>query len=139
MTWSFRVIERIPPQQNEARWAAPVLLWLAVPAIAQILLISWLDDAIPWPVTFDRMEPWRVAALNVVPVVLLTLLLVALTRRVLLASWLTTLALAMLYVINSHKLEQLGTPLLPDDIHFIREIGVSFSFFGHYQIGRAHV
>jgi len=52
---------------------------------------------------------------NSIPVALLALVLLALTRRPALSLWLTVLALFALQAVNALKLEQLETPLLPID------------------------
>lgn len=103
-------------------------------SLAYMLFISWQDPALPWPATFDSVGPWLTAALNVIPVLLLNFLLIILTRRVVVSAWLTLLVLALLYVVNRLKLQALATPLLPDDFHFLRTLGVSYSFFSNYML-----
>ncbi|HEY6640853.1 LTA synthase family protein [Povalibacter sp.] len=103
--------------------------------VAYVLLISWLDPALPWPATFNSVQPWWLALLNVIPVLMLTAILVVITRRLVLSTWLTLVALAVLYAINHLKVRELATPLLPDDFHFLRALGVNYSFFSHYLTG----
>ncbi len=100
--------------------------------VAYILLISWLDPALPWPATFNSAQPWWLALLNAIPVLMLTAILVVITRRLVLSTWLTLVALAALYTINHLKVRELATPVLPDDFHFLRALGVNYSFFSHY-------
>src|SRR5690606_7935121 len=59
-------------------------------------------------------------------------ILSALTRRVVLSSWLGMLLLAGSYAANAAKLEQLQMPLLPGDFHFLQQLGPALSLFGHY-------
>ncbi|HMN44119.1 MAG TPA: LTA synthase family protein [Povalibacter sp.] len=128
----------IPYEDCPANTAAsPMRLGMIVlvVGVAYTLLISWLDPALPWPATFDSAEPWRLALLNVIPVLMLTAILVVITRRVVLSTWLTLLGLALLYTVNHLKVRELATPLLPDDFHFLRALGVSYSFFANYLAG----
>lgn len=69
--------------------------------------------------------------LDLVPVLILHVALLIVTRRLLLSCWLTVLALGALYFINYVKLKELATPLLPDDFHFLKAIGVNYTFFAH--------
>lgn len=96
------------------------------------LLVSWLDPALPWPLSFTSLEPWSMLALNLLPVVLLHALLYIVTRRLVLAGWLSVLLLAALYAINAVKVRELATPLLPDDFLFLKAIKVNYSFFSNY-------
>jgi phosphoglycerol transferase MdoB-like AlkP superfamily enzyme len=117
-------------RRDRLRIGASLLLF----ALAYILFITWQDPAIPWPVTFNSAAPWATALLNAIPVLLVHSLLIALTRRVVVSAWITFLALALLYLVNSLKLQSLATPLLPDDFHFLRTLGVSYSFFSTYLL-----
>jgi hypothetical protein len=105
---------------------------LACLAVAYVLLVSWLDPAFSWPMNFSSLEPWWLALLNVVPILILNALLLVVTRRVAMACWLTLIVIAALYFVNYMKLQELATPLLPDDFHFLRAIGVNYAFFSHY-------
>lgn len=104
----------------------------ALVAIGYALLVSYLDPALPWPVTFSRSEPWTLLFLNLVPVLILHVALLIVTRRLVLSCWLTVLALSALYFINYVKLKELATPLLPDDFQFLKAIGVNYAFFAQY-------
>jgi len=103
--------------------------------VAYTLFISWLDPALPSPATFRSVQHWWLALLNVIPVLMLTAILVVITRRLVLSTWLTLLVLAILYTVNRLKMQELATPLLPDDFHFLRALGVSYSFFANYLTG----
>lgn len=105
---------------------------LLLAPVAYVLFLSWLDPALPWPVTLSRLEPWALALLNVVPVLILNAAFLAITRRIVLSHWLTLLVLGALYFINNLKMQELATPLLPDDFHFLKTLGVSYSFFAQY-------
>ena len=130
--WRLLREESLSARRSAAGHATLALFAMAA---AYLLFISWLDPALPWPVSFASKEPWLLALLNIVPVVLLNLLLLIITRRVALASWLTMLVIATLYAINKLKLQELATPLLPDDFHFLKALGVNYSFFSHYLAG----
>lgn len=112
--------------------AKGVSAWLALVSLGYALLVSWLDPALPWPITFASREPWTLVFLNLVPVLILHAALLAWTRRLLMSCWITVLALGALYFINQLKLQELATPLLPDDFHFLKTIGVSYAFFSQY-------
>lgn len=110
-----------------------LLKWaLLLAPVAYVLFLSWLDPALTWPVTLTRLEPWALALLNVVPVLILNAAFLVITRRVVLSHWLTVLVLGGLYFINHLKMQELATPLLPDDFHFLKTLGVSYSFFAQY-------
>ena len=109
-----------------------VKTWCAFVLPGYALFVSWLDPALPWPVTFSQKEPWELVLLNLIPVLILHAGLLVITRRLLLSSWLTVLALGVLYFVNYLKLRELATPLLPDDFQFLKTIGVNYTFFGQY-------
>jgi phosphoglycerol transferase MdoB-like AlkP superfamily enzyme len=116
----------------EASSSKVIAGWAALVAVGYALLVSYLDPALPWPITFSRAEPWTLVFLNLVPVLILHVALLIVTRRLLLSCWLTVLALGALYFINYMKLKELATPLLPDDFHFLKAIGVNYAFFAQY-------
>ncbi|MBL8269009.1 hypothetical protein, partial [Steroidobacter sp.] len=121
--------------QSRAADTSPLKLgaaWFALVAVGYALLVSYLDPALPWPVTFDSREPWMMVFLNLVPVLILHAALLTVTRRLLVSCWLTVLALSALYFINYIKLKELATPLLPDDFQFLKAIGVNYAFFAQY-------
>lgn len=132
-TWSDRRLARV---SGDLLVVAKAALWMLTLGAGYALFISWLDPALPWLVKLES-EPWLLTALNVVPVLILTALFTVATRRVVLASWLTVLLLATLYAINTVKVAELATPLLPDDFHFLRELRLNYTFFSTYlAIGR---
>jgi len=97
-----------------------------------VVVASWSDKALVWP-WFDTEPPsWELAALNILPFILIVLLLCALTRRVILSSWLGLLLLVASYAANAAKLEQLEMPLLPGDFHFLSDLGSALPLFSHY-------
>lgn len=100
--------------------------------LAYVLFLSWLDPALPWPVTLSTLHPWALALLNLVPVLILNAAFLAITRRIVLSHWLTVLVLGALYFVNHLKMQELATPLLPDDFRFLKTLGVSYSFFAQY-------
>jgi phosphoglycerol transferase MdoB-like AlkP superfamily enzyme len=109
------------------------LKWVLLLApLAYLLFLSWLDPALPWPVPLFRLEPWSLALLNALPVLILNAAFLAITRRIVLSHWLTLLVLGALYFVNHLKMQELATPLLPDDFHFLKALGVSYSFFAQY-------
>jgi phosphoglycerol transferase MdoB-like AlkP superfamily enzyme len=72
------------------------------------------------------------ATLNVLPVLALGALLLALTRRVLLSSWIVLLALLALYAANTAKMRFVQTPLLPADLRFLTEPRPALELFSQY-------
>jgi phosphoglycerol transferase MdoB-like AlkP superfamily enzyme len=133
MKWGAETIGDGPPRAAVRSLAGlSALKLLSYFALTYVLLISWLDPALPWPVTFSSAEPWLLALLNVVPILILNALFLVVTRRVAMACWLTLLVIAALYFVNHLKMQELATPLLPDDFHFLRAIGVNYAFFSQY-------
>jgi hypothetical protein len=110
----------------------PVKWALLLAPVAYVLFLSWLDPALPWPVPLSTLQPWALALLNVVPVLIVNAAFLVITRRLLLSHWLTVLLLGGLYFVNHLKMQELATPLLPDDFRFLKTLGVSYSFFAHY-------
>lgn len=107
--------------------------WALLPGpLAYALLLSWLDPALPWPITLSALHPWALALLNLVPVLILNAAFLVITRRIVLSHWLTVLVLGALYFVNHLKMQELATPLLPDDFRFLTTLGVSYSFFAQY-------
>lgn len=100
-------------------------------ALLVLLLIARLDPGI------DLTGPALRASvdmllLNVLPALAAFGLLLALTRRLLLSSWLLLLTLGGLYAANSAKLDTLQTPLLPSDLLFIATPGPALRLFVQY-------
>ena len=106
--------------------------WLALATVGFAVLASWLDPGLAWPVLDATMAGAGVIALNVLPFLALVGLLIALTRRVLLSTWLATLVLVTLYATNAAKLTQLQMPLLPGDFRFLLDPTSALPLFAHY-------
>lgn len=115
-----------------ARLEGPPKWALLLAPLAYLLFLSWLDPGLAWPVPLSRLEPWALALLNALPVLILNAAFLAITRRIVLSHWLTLLVLSALYFVNHLKMQELATPLLPDDFHFLKTLGVSYSFFAQY-------
>ena len=106
--------------------------WLGLVMAGFAVLASWLDPALAWPLLDGSASDAGVIALNVLPFLALLGLLVALTRRVLLSTWLATLLLVVLYATNAAKLAQLQMPLLPGDFRFLADPSSALALFAHY-------
>ena len=108
------------------------IIWLLLVVVIFAVAASWLDPALAWPWLGAAPPSWELMALNILPFVLIVLALSALTRRVVLSSWLGLLLLLATYAANAIKLEQLEMPLLPGDFHFLEELGSAWPLFSHY-------
>lgn len=108
------------------------LAWLFLVTVIFAIVASAMDPALGWL----WAEPWpmgaQLAALNILPFVLIVILLSALTRRVVLSSWIGLLVLVGSYAANAVKVQQLEMPLLPGDFHFLQELGSALPLFAHY-------
>lgn len=110
---------------------------LALAMLASIgvlaVVLSQLDPALTLATQALRpASPFSVILLNALPVFALLLVLLALTRRLPLALWLTLLLVATLFTANAAKLAQLQTPLLPADFRLLAEPGPAIALLGHY-------
>ncbi len=114
---------------------ATALAWLVVLALGMGLIVSWLDPALAWPVIGATPLAWEVVAINTLPFLLVVVLFAALTKRVLLASWIGLLLLVATYLASAAKFEQLQMPLLPGDFRFLTDLGAVLPLFGHYLGG----
>lgn len=108
------------------------LVWLALLAVNLAVLVAWLDPALAWKAGLERQPIWELAALGMLPFLLIVLALCALTRRVLLSSWIGLLLLVGTLLANAIKVEQLDLPLLPGDFHFLDNLGAALPLFAHY-------
>ena len=99
-------------------------------ALLVALFVARFDPGID----FSRPAPGDMLRLllNALPALAGFAVLLALTRRLLLSSWLMLLALAGLYAANSAKLGTLQVPLLPADLRFLAEPGPALRLFSHY-------
>lgn len=119
-----------------ARWLGrPPLLRESVGVVACVLmlmlLVARLDPGIELSGAGLR-DGLRLLMLNMVPALALFSLLLALTRRLLLSSWLVLLSIGALYGANTAKLGMLETPLLPADLRFLAEPGPAIELFSKY-------
>lgn len=96
------------------------------------ILVAHLDPAIHFRESPQPGAALQVLVLNVLPALAVFGALLALTRRLLLSSWLVLLALGGLYGANSAKIGTLQTPLLPADLHFFAEPGPALDLFRQY-------
>ena len=113
--------------KNGSHW-----IWLALVIVIFAIVASAMDPALGWTWHGPFGASATLALLNVLPFLLIVALLTALTRRVILASWIGFLLLVASYAANSIKLQQLEMPLLPGDFHFLEELGSALPLFVHY-------
>lgn len=108
-------------------------LALLASVAALLLLIERLDPAFAWASDIVHATSlFNLLLLNALPIVALLLVLLTLTRRVALSTWLTALFGFMLFAANSAKLAELQTPLLPSDFRFLAEPGPALAMAAHY-------
>lgn len=100
-------------------------------ALAILFAVGQLDPGIDL-YSLPQHDIVQRLALNALPALTLFGLLLALTRRVLLSSWLVLLAVGALYAANSAKLGRLQAPLLPADLRFLAEPGPALKLFSQY-------
>ena len=120
------------PQASALKRSLPFAAWLLLAALIFAIAASWLDPAIGWPWTDLDASHLGLVAINILPFVLVTALLCALTRRVVLSNWIGFMLLVGSYAANAAKLQQLEMPLLPGDFHFLQELGSALPLFIHY-------
>jgi phosphoglycerol transferase MdoB-like AlkP superfamily enzyme len=108
------------------------VLFLVLLVIAVfILLTCWQDGGkgVSPEALFDgEVAPWT----NVLPGLLLLVLLLALTCRLLLSTWLALLVQALLYGVNALKLANLDNTLTPQDFRLIGQVGGGTDLFARY-------
>ncbi|MEO7432371.1 MAG: LTA synthase family protein [Dokdonella sp.] len=118
------------PQPHLAAWRR------AAPACGCVLLVvlavAHLDPGIDLTRPLERGAALRMLVLNAFPVFTAFALVLALTRRLLLSSWLVLGGVIALYSANSAKLGSLQTPLLPADLRFLAEPGPALRLFSNY-------
>jgi phosphoglycerol transferase MdoB-like AlkP superfamily enzyme len=117
-------------RNRTVRAFAGCALGIAVAAAALVALVYGMDPA--FRPGHGAAGDFGLAALNALPVTLLVVLILALTRRALLACWSGALLIILLYVINALKLRSLDTPLLPADFTLIGQFGAGYGLLGHY-------
>ena len=108
------------------------VVWLALVSVGFGVLVSALDGGLAWPVLDGTFGGLGVVVLNVLPFLALVGVLVALTRRVLLSTWLGLLVLVAVYAANHAKFTQLQMPLLPGDFRFLLDLPSALPLFTHY-------
>jgi phosphoglycerol transferase MdoB-like AlkP superfamily enzyme len=97
------------------------------------LLVAWREPTWTWPPVEGAMPGLLgLIALNVVPLLVVYLLVIALTRRVLISMWISLLLLHALYAADAGKMHFLGTPLLPADLRLLGEPGPAIQILGEY-------
>jgi len=101
-------------------------------ALLVVLLIAQLDPGIDFAQSSRRGETLQRLLLNGLPGLTAFALLLALTRRLLLSSWLVLLAIGGLYAANAAKIGTLQMPLLPADLRFLAEPGPALHLFSQY-------
>lgn len=105
------------------RWRtlAPRVVLVVLLALAFVLLTGMMDGGIG--VTPLRLlDQPRFPLANAWPGLLLTGLLLVLSRRVLLSFGLAFLLQGLVYGVNALKVANLGTPLLPDDFRMVGQL-----------------
>ncbi len=120
------------PHHASLKQNLPQLLWLLLVTAIFAISASWLDPALGWPVSDPGWSHAGLVAINILPFVLIVVALSALTRRVVLSSWIGLLLLVGSHTANAIKLQQLEMPLLPGDFHFLEELGSALPLFVHY-------
>ncbi len=101
-------------------------------ALVVALLVAYLDPGVDLLRSPERATTLQTLLLNVLPAFAVFGLVLALTRRLLLSSWLVLLALGGLYAANNAKVGALQTPLLPADLRFFAEPGPALQLFWQY-------
>jgi phosphoglycerol transferase MdoB-like AlkP superfamily enzyme len=97
-----------------------------------LLMLARLDPGVAIDHGSTAHELLRRLLLNALPALAVFGLLLALTRRLLLSTWLMLLILLGLYGANSAKLGSLQMPLLPADLRFLTEPGPALQLFSQY-------
>lgn len=120
------------PQSSSLKQNLTHLVWLLLVAVIFAISASWLDPALGWPLGYATWSYAGLVGINILPFVLVVVLLSALSRRVVLSSWIGLMLLVASYAANAVKLEQLEMPLLPGDFHFLQDIGSTLPLFAHY-------
>ncbi len=106
--------------------------WLLVAALVFVLLTSLLDGGVgvaPLRLLHDPRFPLA----NALPGLLLAGVLLVLTRRLLLSFGLAFLLQGVFYAVNTLKVQNLGTPLLPSDFRIVGQLrkGGTHLLFGY--------
>lgn len=102
------------------RYAAPTLLALLL-AILFVQATSFLDGA-PGVAAERLWSMPRKPLLNALPGILLALCFFAASRRLVFSFWLAWLAEALVYGVNTLKIANLATPLMPNDFRMLGQL-----------------
>ncbi|MEP6881822.1 MAG: LTA synthase family protein [Dokdonella sp.] len=121
------ILRKVEATKNGSHW-----IWLALVTVIFAIVASAMDPALGWLWKGPYGSSAVLALLNILPFLLIVALITALSRRVLLASWIGLLLLVASYAANTIKLQQLEMPLLPGDFHFLEELGSALPLFAHY-------
>ncbi len=125
---------KLPRNFSRHRSGAQFGLALLVASAVLVVLVERLDPAFAWTSdTVHATSLFNLLLLNALPLAATMLLLLALTRRVVLATWLTGLLGFAMFAANRAKLSELQTPLLPADFRFLAEPGPALALFAHYM------
>ncbi|HEU4671005.1 MAG TPA: LTA synthase family protein [Dyella sp.] len=107
------------PHRSRPAWQKAVAL--AVLALAFTLLTGTVDGGVGVVPRRLLDQPTYVFA-NALPGLLLAFTLLALTRRALLSFGLALAAEGLIYAVNTLKVANLGTPLIPADFHMLGQL-----------------
>lgn len=121
MNTPLEITQRRPTSRTR-RHAAQVFAC----ALLVVLLVAHLDPGIDLTAPMQRGTTWpavHTLLLNGLPALTILALLLALTRRLLLSSWLVLLGVAGLYAANSAKLGILQTPCCRQTCDFLPSPG----------------
>ena len=111
-----------------------LVLALLVATLILLVMVDRLDPAFAWGSdVVHATNLFALLLLNALPLFSVLLLLLAMTRRVALSTWLTALVGFMLFTANRAKLAELQTPLLPSDFRFLAEPGPALALAAHYM------
>ena len=105
-----------PPRSPRRRAVYAVVLVLL------FVLATGLLDGNPGVAPLNLVVAPRALIANALPGLLLSALLLALTRRLLFSMVLTFGAQAVLYWVNAQKMANLASPLVPADFHMIGQL-----------------
>ena len=123
----------LPRQFTDQHSGTRFALALAMASVVLVALVDRLDPAFAWTGEIAHATSlFNLLLLNALPLLTLLLVLLALTRRVALSTWLTALFGFALFAANSAKLAELQTPLLPSDFRFLAKPGPALALFAHY-------
>jgi phosphoglycerol transferase MdoB-like AlkP superfamily enzyme len=115
-----------------ARSLAARAAWVLFAALLFVVLTSLLDGG-PGVAPSQWLQQPRFALANALPGLLLAGVLLVVTRRLLLSFGLAFLVQGVFYAVNTLKVANLGTPLLPDDFRMVGQLrrGGAHLLFGY--------